>query len=174
MSKPNIILIGLMAVGKSTVGRLLAQTLHMEFFDSDQEIERRAGAPVSWIFDMEGEQGFRLREHQVLEELTTRSGVVLATGGGAVLWPCNRSLMAARGIVIHLDSPIERLVERTRRDRKRPLLQNGDPRETLTRLHRERAPLYREIADYLFVTDHQGPRALAKDIEKRLREDGVI
>ncbi|HEX7037637.1 MAG TPA: shikimate kinase AroK [Pseudomonadales bacterium] len=174
MSKPNIILIGLMAVGKSTVGRLLAQTLHMEFYDSDHEIERRAGAPVSWIFDVEGEQGFRLREHHVLDELTARSGVVVATGGGAVLWPCNRSLLAARGIVIHLDSPIERLVERTRRDRKRPLLQNGNPRETLARLHREREPMYREIADYRFVTDQQGPRVLARDIEKRLREDGVI
>jgi shikimate kinase len=163
-----------MAVGKSTVGRMLAQTLGMEFYDSDQEIESRAGAPVSWIFDVEGESGFREREHQVLDELTARSGVVLATGGGAVLSPCNRTLLAARGIVVHLDSPLERLVERTRRDRKRPLLQQGDPRRTLARLHSEREPLYREIADYRFVTDRQGPRVLVREIEKRLREDGVI
>jgi shikimate kinase len=174
MSKPNIILVGLMAVGKSTVGRMLAQTLGMEFYDSDQEIESRAGAPVGWIFDVEGESGFREREHQVLDELTARSGVVLATGGGAVLSPCNRTLLAARGIVVHLDSPLERLVERTRRDRKRPLLQQGDPRRTLARLHSEREPLYREIADYRFVTDRQGPRVLVREIEKRLREDGVI
>lgn len=174
MSKPNIILVGLMAVGKSTVGRMLAQGLGMSFYDSDEEIERRAGAPVAWIFDVEGEAGFRAREHQVLDELTSRSGVVVATGGGAVLAPCNRSMLAARGIVIHLDSPLERLVERTRRDRKRPLLQQGDPRETLCRLQREREPLYREIADYRFVTDRQGPKVLAREIETRLREDGVV
>ncbi len=174
MSKPNIILVGLMAVGKSTVGRMLAQALGLEFVDSDHEIEARAGAPVSWIFDVEGERGFREREHQVLDELTRRQGVVLATGGGAVLDSCNRTILAARGVVIHLDSPLERLVERTRRDRKRPLLQQGDPETTLARLQREREPLYREIADYRFVTDRQGPRVLAREIEKRLRQDGVI
>lgn len=174
MSRPNIILIGLMAVGKSTVGRLLSQALDMQFFDSDHEIEARAGAPVAWIFDVEGEAGFREREHHVLDELTQRSGIVLATGGGAVLNPCNRQLLAARGIVVHLDSPLERLVERTRRDRKRPLLRGGNVRETLTRLHGERDPLYREIADYRFVTDRQSPKALAREIEQRLREDGAV
>jgi shikimate kinase len=174
MSKPNIILIGLMAVGKSTVGRVLAQALDMPFHDADHEIEVRAGAPVSWIFDVEGEAGFREREHQAIDELTQRQGIVLATGGGAVLWACNRKLMAERGVVIHLDSPLQRLIERTRRDRKRPLLQNGDAREILTRLREEREPLYREIARYRFVTDRQGPRVLAREIEQRLREDGVI
>ncbi|MFW6092614.1 MAG: shikimate kinase AroK [Pseudomonadota bacterium] len=174
MSKPNIILVGLMAVGKSTVGRLLAQALGMAFRDTDQEIECRSGAPVAWIFDVEGEQGFREREHQVLDDLTRQSGLVVATGGGAVLWPCNRALLAARGIVIHLDSPLERLLERTRRDRKRPLLQQGDPRETLARLQAERDPLYREIADYRFITDRQGPKILAREIEARLRKDGVV
>lgn len=163
-----------MAVGKSTVGRLLAQALGMDFHDSDHEIEARAGAPVAWIFDMEGEDGFRAREHQVLDELTRRHGIVLATGGGAVLLPCNRRMLAGRGVVIHLDSPLSRLLERTRRDRKRPLLQQGDPRETLGRLQRERDPLYSEIADYRFVTDRQGPRVLARDIEKVLRRDGVV
>lgn len=174
MSKPNIILVGLMAVGKSTVGRMLAQALGMEFIDSDHEIEARAGAPVAWIFDVEGEAGFREREHHLLDELTRREGIVLATGGGAVLSPCNRNLLAARGIVIHLDSPLQRLVERTRRDRKRPLLQKGDPEEILGRLQREREPLYREIADYRFVTDRQGPKVLAREIEERLRKDKVI
>jgi shikimate kinase len=169
MSKPNIILVGLMAVGKSTVGRMLAQALDMEFVDSDHEIEARAGAPVAWIFDVEGEVGFREREHQVLDELTRREGIVLATGGGAVLNPCNRQLLATRGVVIHLDSPLERLLDRTRRDRQR-----GDPRETLTRLKAEREPLYKEVARYRFVTDRQGPRVLAREIEQRLRRDRVV
>lgn len=174
MHKPNIILVGLMAVGKSTVGRLLAQSLGLVFFDSDEVVEERAGAPISWIFDVEGEGGFRDREQQVIEDLTGREGIVLATGGGAVLRQENREAMASRGVVIHLDSPLERLLERTRRDRKRPLLQQGDPRATLARLRAEREPLYREIADYRFVTDRQGPKALARQIEEQLKEDGVI
>jgi shikimate kinase len=174
MRKPNIILIGLMAVGKSTVGRVLAQALGMPFYDADHEIEARAGAPVAWIFDVEGESGFREREHHVIDELTRESGVVLATGGGAVLLACNRRLMAERGVVIHLDSPLERLVERTRKDRKRPLLQQGEPAAVLARLQQEREPLYREIADYRFVTDRQGPKALAREIEGRLKADKVL
>jgi shikimate kinase len=174
MHKPNIILVGLMAVGKSTVGRLLAQALGFTFYDSDDVIEDRAGAPISWIFDVEGESGFRDREQQVIEDLTREEGIVLATGGGAVLRPCNRAAMSSRGVVIHLDSPLERLLERTRRDRKRPLLMRGDPRATLARLQQEREPLYREIADYRFVTDRQGPKALARQIEQRLKEDGVV
>jgi len=174
MSRTNIILIGLMAVGKSTVGRLLAESLGLEFYDADQVVEDRAGAPVSWIFDVEGETGFRDREQQVIEDLTREDGIVLATGGGAVLRPANRAALAERGVVVHLDSPIERLLERTRKDRKRPLLRQGNPREVLTRLAAERDPLYREIADYRFVTDRQGARTLAKEIERRLREDGVL
>lgn len=174
MSRPNIILVGLMAVGKSTVGRMLADALGMRFFDADQVIEERAGAPISWIFDVEGEAGFRDREQQVLEDLTREEGIVLATGGGAVLRRENRAVMAERGVVIHLDSPLERLVERTRRDRKRPLLKQGDPKEILARLAEERGPLYREIADYRFVTDRQGARALAREIEGRLKADGIL
>ena len=174
MSRPNIILIGLMAVGKSTVGRLLADALGFRFYDADQVIEERAGAPVSWIFDVEGEAGFRYREQQVIEDLTREEGIVLATGGGAVLRPANRAALAERGVVVHLDSPVERLIERTRKDRKRPLLRQGNPREVLTRLAAERGPLYQEIADYRFVTDRQGAKTLAREIEKRLRDDGVL
>ena len=163
-----------MAVGKSTIGRLLAQSLGREFLDSDQVIEERAGAPVSWIFDAEGEQGFRDREQAVIEELTRKEGIVLATGGGAVLRAANRNALAGRGCVIHLDSSVDRLVERTCRDRKRPILQAGDRRETLSRLLETRSPLYAEIADYRFVTDHQGANALARKIEQRLQEDGVV
>lgn len=170
----NIFLIGLMAVGKSTIGQLLAASLGREFFDSDHVIEERAGAPVAWIFDVEGEQGFRNREHTVVDDLTRKDGIVLATGGGTVLGEANRNMLAGRGCVVHLDSSIDQLVERTHRDRKRPMLQDGDRRETLQRLVDERSPLYREIADYRFVTDHQGPKALAKRIEQQLREDGVI
>jgi shikimate kinase len=174
MSRPRIILVGLMAVGKSTIGRALADMLGFAFYDTDQVIEQRAGAPVAWIFDVEGESGFRDREQQVLDELTREDGIVLATGGGIVLRPCNRAMLRSRGTVIHLDSPVERLVERTRRDRKRPLLQGGDPRETLRRLSEERGPLYAEVADYRFVTDRQGVKTLARDIIRRLKEDSVV
>lgn len=174
MSKPNIILIGLMAVGKSTVGRLLASMLGYRFLDADQVIEARAGAPIPWIFDCEGETGFRDREQQVLDEVTRESGIVLATGGGAVLRPANRALLKERGIVVLLESSIDRLVDRTRRDTKRPLLRQGDPREILTRLAQERGPLYEEIAQFRFVTDRRGPKSLARDIVHRLREAQVL
>lgn len=170
----SIFLIGLMAVGKTTIGRLLAQSLGRQFFDSDHEIERRAGADTSWIFEREGEAGFRDREEQVIEDLTRMDDIVLATGGGAVLREANRHALADRGIVIHLDSAVDRLVERTSKDRKRPLLQRGDPRETLKALMQARGPLYEEVRDYRFVTDRQSPKALARAIEDTLRRDGVI
>ena len=174
MIRQNIFLVGLMAVGKSTVGKTLADTLKMPFYDSDAEIEARAGAEVSWIFDVEGEAGFRDREEQVIDELSQMQGIVVATGGGAVKRDCNRSHLAARGIVIHLDCPLRRLLARTRNDKKRPLLQGDDRKEVLSRLVCERAPLYAEIADYRFVSDDQSVKALVQQIVKRLREDKVI
>ena len=123
MSQKNIYLVGLMAVGKSTVGRLLAEALHLPFYDTDEEIEARAGAEVAWIFDVEGEEGFRDREEQVIDELTQLDGAVLATGGGAIKREANRRHLAGRGIVIHLDCTLKRLLVRTRKDKKRPLLQ---------------------------------------------------
>jgi len=174
MSKQNIFLVGLMAVGKSTVGRLLAQQLGYTFYDTDHVIEERAGADVAWIFDVEGESGFRDRETQVLDELTSLECVVIATGGGAVLRRENRLMLSTRGCVVHLDSPLERLLERTQKDRKRPLLQNGDPADTLTRLRTEREPLYQEVADYRFVTDRQGPRMLVRSIVEQLQKDGIV
>ena len=173
MSKQSVFLVGLMAVGKSTVGRLLAQQLGYQFYDTDHVIEERAGADVAWIFDVEGEEGFRDRETQVIDELTRLEHVVVATGGGAVLRECNRRMLASRGCVVHLDSPLERLLERTHKDRKRPLLQKGDPQETLALLQAERDPLYREVADYRFVTDRHSPKALVRAIASRLEEDGV-
>ncbi len=174
MGKQNVFLVGLMAVGKSTVGRLLAQQLGFSFLDTDHVIEERAGADVAWIFDVEGEQGFRDRETQVIDELSQLEGVVVATGGGAVLRECNRQMLAARGCVVYLDSPLERLLERTQKDKKRPLLKSGDPTETLARLRVEREPLYNEISDYRFLTDRQGPKLLARSIARRLEQDGVV
>lgn len=174
MSKQNIFLVGLMAVGKSTVGRLLAQQLGYAFYDSDHVIEDRAGADIAWIFDVEGEAGFRERETQVLDELTAKERVVVATGGGAVLSAQNRQMLGSRGCVVHLDSPLERLLERVQKDRKRPLLQNDDPAGTLARLQREREPLYSEVADYRFVTDQQSPKSLVRSIIEQLRKDHIV
>ena len=168
MSTQNIFLIGLMAVGKSTVGRQLAHSLKMPFFDADQEIENRAGAEISWIFDVEGESGFRDREAAVIEELTQQNGIVLATGGGAILRAENRQRLAERGLVIYLDSPIEKLIARTRRDTKRPLLQSGNPAKTLRELQRKRGPLYAEIADHRVVTAQRSPTAVTRKILKIL------
>lgn len=174
MSKQNVILVGLMAVGKSTVGRLLAQQLGYAFHDTDHVIEDRAGADVAWIFDVEGEAGFRDRETQVIDELTQLEDVVIATGGGAILRECNRRMLATRGCVIHLDSPLDRLLERTQNDKKRPLLQRGNPAETLSRLQAERQPLYHEVADYRFLTDRQGPKLLVRGIIRQLEKDGIV
>ena len=174
MSKQNIFLVGLMAVGKTTVGRLLADALSLQFYDTDREVEARAGADVAWIFDVEGEQGFRDREQCVVDELSQQQGVVLATGGGVILRECNRRVLAARGVVVHLDSSVAQLVARTRNDRKRPLLQRGDPAQIFTELKAQRGPLYAEIADYRFETDKRSPKVLARTIERRLREDQVI
>ena len=174
MSKQNVFLVGLMAVGKSTVGRLLAQQLGFVFYDTDRVIEERAGADVAWIFDVEGEAGFRDRESQVIDELSSLEQVVVATGGGAVLRECNRRMLGSRGCVVHLDSPLKRLLERTQKDKNRPLLQTGNPAETLRRLQIEREPLYQEVADYRFVTDRQGPKMLVRSIVALLEEDGVV
>ncbi|MCR9260054.1 MAG: shikimate kinase AroK [Pseudomonadaceae bacterium] len=174
MTQKNIFLVGLMAVGKSTVGRTLAETLEMPFYDSDAEIELRAGAEVSWIFDVEGEKGFRDREEHVIDELSQMRGVVLATGGGAVKRAANRQHLAARGIVIHLDCPLRRLLARTRNDKKRPLLQGDNPEEILTKLVRERAPLYDEISDYRFISDEQSVKSLVQKIVTQLRADHRI
>ena len=143
MSEQNVFLIGLMAVGKSTVGRRLASTLDRQFVDSDDEIERRAGAAISWIFDVEGEEGFRDREQQVIDDLSQRQGIVLATGGGAVLREINRQRLSQRGVVVHLHSPLKRLLARTKNDRNRPLLQTANPKKVLKILRAARTSVCR-------------------------------
>lgn len=168
MIQQNIFLIGMMGVGKTTIGRHLAGLLGHEFVDSDVEVERRAGADISWIFDMEGEEGFRKREHQVLRELTARTGVVLATGGGAVLGESNRDILRARGVVVYLSASINKIVERTRRDKKRPLLQSGDLRERIATLLGEREPLYQETAHIVVNIKGRPSRAVAREIARDL------
>lgn len=163
--KRNIFLIGPMGAGKSTIGRQLAQQLNMEFIDSDQEIEQRAGADISWIFDLEGEEGFRKREERVINELTQKQGLVLSTGGGAVLSKDTRNYLSARGIVIYLQTTVEKQFQRTQRDKKRPLLQDvADPRAVLEELAKVRNPLYEEIADFILPTDEQSAKIMANQI----------
>src|SRR5258706_14348042 len=156
MNRPgNLFLVGMMGAGKTTVGRLLARRLKLRFVDSDQEIERRCGVKVPTIFDIEGEAGFRMREAQTLAELTALEGIVLATGGGAVLAEDNRRRLAGRGTVIYLSARPEDLFERERQDRNRPLLATPDPLARLRVLHGERDPLYRAIADLLVDSGRQ-------------------
>ena len=157
-----------MGAGKTTIGKHLAQHLKLQFADTDTEIERRTGADIPWIFDVEGEEGFRDREQQVVAEMTLWDDVVLATGGGVVLRPENRTALAGRGFVIYLYASVEEQVRRTRRDRRRPLLQKGEPREILEELMAQRDPLYREIADHIIETDNCSPRNVAQRLEQEL------
>lgn len=168
-TRSNIFLIGPMGVGKTTIGRQLAERLDLRFFDSDHEIEQRTGADIPWIFDVEGEAGFRRREQEVIDELTAQPGVVLATGGGAVLDPQNRTRLRDRGTVIYLKAPLESLLERTARDRKRPLLRTANPRARLARIMAEREPLYREAADFVVSTDRRPVRQVVREIVDYLR-----
>ncbi|ASD68292.1 MULTISPECIES: shikimate kinase AroK [Pseudoalteromonas] len=167
--KRNIFLVGPMGAGKSTIGRHIADQLHLEFFDSDQEIERRTGADISWVFDIEGEEGFRKREESVISDLTEMQGIVLATGGGSVISKEVRNKLSARGIVVYLETPIEKQVARTQRDKRRPLLQTSeDSRDVLERLADEREPLYREVADHVVRTDEQSAKVVANQIIEKL------
>ncbi|WP_334021517.1 shikimate kinase AroK [Alteromonas sp. S015] len=166
--KRNIFLVGPMGAGKSTIGRHLADELHLDFFDSDQEIERRTGADIAWIFDIEGEDGFRKREENVINDLTDKQGIVLATGGGSIVTKAVRNRLSARGIVVYLQTTIDKQVARTQRDKRRPLLQNEDPEQVLRDLAEMRNPLYEEVADYIVDTDDQSARAVANQIISKI------
>ncbi len=168
-SPGNIYLVGLMGAGKTTVGRQLAKRLGRRFADSDHEIEARTGVRIPLIFEIEGEAGFRSRESAVLETLTQEHGLVLATGGGAVLDPGNRANLAKSGTVIYLCSQPRQLWERTRRSRNRPLLQVADPLARLQELYAQRDPLYREIADIIIESGSGGSSQMVKQIENELR-----
>lgn len=164
----NLFLVGPMGAGKTTIGRQLARSLELAFHDSDREIESRTGADIPLIFDLEGEAGFRVRERAVLEELTHLDGVVLATGGGAVLDARNREDLRAGGRVIYLETSVAQQLERTTRDRHRPLLHTDDRRARLEALTAVRAPLYREVADLVVKTDGRSVQAVVAEILRRL------
>ncbi|MGP1958501.1 MAG: shikimate kinase AroK [Arsenophonus sp. NC-CH8-MAG3] len=169
--KRNIFLVGPMGAGKSTIGRQIAQQLRMEFFDSDQEIERRTGADVSWVFDLEGERGFREREEKIINELTKKQGIVLATGGGSIKSKEIRNRLSARGVVVYLETKIEKQMARTQHDKKRPLLQINHPaREILEKLSHERNPLYEEISDITIHADDQSAKVVANQIIGLLKD----
>ena len=171
---PNIYLVGPMGAGKTTVGRHLADLLGREFLDSDHEIERKTGATIPWIFEKEGETGFRSRESVVINELTTKKNLVLATGGGAVTQAVNREYLKHRGIVIYLYTPVELQLQRTYRDKNRPLLQVENPEQKLRDLLNVRDPLYREVAHYIIETNQGAARDLAQRILQLIISKDII
>jgi shikimate kinase len=166
----SVFLVGPMGAGKTTIGRLLAEVLEYNFYDSDREIEQRSGASIPWIFDVEGEAGFRKRETAMIDELTQRKSIVLATGGGAVINPDNRQYLRERGVVVYLKAELEELLRRTSHDKNRPLLQTEDPRAKLQALIEEREPWYLEVADIIFDTRHANTKSAARDLAKKIRQ----
>lgn len=170
MSAQNIFLVGPMGAGKTTVGKRLASVLGLSFVDSDHEVEARTGVDIAYIFEREGEAGFRQRETQALEELTQRQGIVLATGGGVVLSPQNRAWLRQRGFVVYLCATVEQQVVRTRRSTHRPLLRTGNRREVLEKLFAHRDPLYREVAHCVVASEGRNARQIAKKIVEQYRQ----
>lgn len=166
----SVFLVGPMGSGKTAVGRQLARRLGMAFRDSDAEIEMRTGVDIAYIFEREGEAGFRAREREVIDELTATGDIVLATGGGAVLLPENRERLATRGTVVFLDTGIDQQLKRTGRSRHRPLLATSDRRVKLEELMQVREPLYRSIASITVHTDGRAAGVVAAEIERSLRE----
>jgi shikimate kinase len=171
MSHRNIILIGPMGSGKSTIGNLIAKRLHREFQDSDHFIEDRTGVDISRIFDIEGEQGFRDRESNALRELLSQNNRVIATGGGSVMRKENQQLLKQKGYIVFLDTSVSQQMRRLARDKKRPLLQTENPRQRLEALFTERHPIYLDLADLAIKTDKRVARRLAADIINQLPEN---
>ncbi|MEJ1966161.1 MAG: shikimate kinase AroK [Gammaproteobacteria bacterium] len=170
LGKQNIFLIGPMGSGKSAVGKYLSRLVRAPFIDSDTEIERRTGVDIPYIFEKEGETGFRQRERETLDALTAEGPMVLATGGGAVLLPENRATLSQRGCVVYLKTSVAQQVYRVKHARNRPLLNNVDPGEKLEQLMRERAPIYEALADVTVSTDGRRVRSVAEDIMRALRD----
>lgn len=166
----SIFLVGPMGAGKSAVGRKLAEELGREFLDSDEVIESRTGVDIPYIFEREGESGFRARERQIIDELTQLPGIVLATGGGAAQDPANRAHLGERGRVVYLHASVDQQLRRTRSGRERPMLKGGDPREILEALMAVRDPQFREIADVIVETDGRRVTAVTREIRRRLAD----
>lgn len=157
-----------MGAGKTTIGRQLASVLRLPFVDTDQMIEERSGADIPWIFDVEGEQGFRQRESRVLQDVCAGTSAVVATGGGIIMSEENRELIKGSGATIYLHATIEQQLDRTAKDKSRPLLREGDPEQVLRELMAAREPLYRELATLVCPTDNRNPRATAAEIAEKL------
>ncbi len=166
----NIILIGLMGAGKSTIGKQLARELGKDFQDSDTEIEKRTGVSIDVIFDIEGEQGFRRRETGMLRELVEKRGVVLATGGGAVLAAENQQLLKDNGLIIYLRASAEHLAGRVRLDRRRPLLQSGDKLAKIRQLLTQREPIYQKLADVVVETNNRSVPRVVREISRKVKQ----
>ena len=158
-----------MGSGKSTVGKIISDELFLDFFDTDDEIEKRTGASIDWIFDLEGEEGFRRRESEILSEMVQKNSIVLSTGGGIILDSSNRELLSSRGTVFYLATPISIQVERTANDKDRPLLKNGNPSEILSKLHEERKGLYESVSDHVVETDSKSSQEVASQIVKLVK-----
>lgn len=171
INERSIFLVGPMGAGKSAVGRQLARRLHRDFRDADSEIEERTGVDIPFIFEKEGEEGFRRRECRVVDELTVIPGIVLATGGGVVTNAENRSALASRGLVVYLHTTVAQQLARTRHSRNRPLLETADPEARLRSLMEEREPLYRELADIVVETDGRKVGDVVDEIRRSLDEE---
>jgi shikimate kinase len=174
MHKESIFLVGPMGAGKSTVGKALAEKLHYQFIDSDHVIEERTGATIPMIFDIEGEAGFRAREAVVIDELSKQSEVVLATGGGVVETESNRQHLRSRGYVVYLQSSVESLIQRTKHDRNRPLLQTDNPAQVLRDLMEKREPWYIEMADLVIQTQQVPVYKVVKQIVESLEKEKIV
>jgi shikimate kinase len=171
----NIFLVGPMGAGKTTIGRGLAKLLNLTFYDSDHVIEERAGTDISWLFDVEGDEGFRKRERQVIEELTALNRIVLSTGGGSILDAENREHLKSRGLVIYLQTSLEQQVERTSRNpHRRPLLKDTHIPSKVVALNKIRNPLYEEVADLFFRTDSTRPQAVVSKIVRYIKKHDLL
>ena len=162
----NIFIVGPMGSGKSTVGKIISDELFLDFYDTDEEIEERTGASIEWIFDLEGEDGFRKRESEMLEEMVQKNSIVLSTGGGIILASSNRELLSSRGTVFYLSTPISTQVDRTSKDKDRPLLKIGNPNEILAKLQEEREDLYKAVSDHIIDTENKSSQEVASEIIK--------
>ena len=168
----NIFIVGPMGSGKTTVGKIVANELFLEFHDTDATIEKKTGVTFDWIFDIEGEQGFRKRETLVLKDLVALNSIVLATGGGIVIEPENRELLAARGTVFYLHTPLSTQIDRTSKDKDRPLLKGQDPSKVLSDLQESRQAFYEEVADHIINTENKNGSEVANEIVKLVKNYG--